>query len=265
MGNEWFEERKDLFFKDLVYYFLESKIFFDELYHNYKKNGAVPFERMDFWVGSETKKGLLWKVKDNSHKLFRNTEAKISLSEYLFDWSVGSIFHEGMKLKEDAYQLEVYLPSYKNIDTAKKTEEIDEILEEYITVIEKATGNLDAAMESINSLFAKAVGRLKELLVNHAHNGLTLRFLLENKELVEKALGIKSLQHLILSLYPHHPERGYLMAGTSYLNGGWFKEAIHCCKKALEINPDSTEAKKQLQEAEHKLGTVKSFWLWFKF
>ena len=253
MGNEWFEERKELFFKNLVHYFLESKIFFDELYHNYKKNGAVPFERMDFWVGSETKKGLLWKVKDNSHKLFRNTESKISLSEYLFDWSLGSIFHEGMKLKEDAYQLEVYLPSYKNIDTPKKTEEIKEILGEYITVIEKATSNLDAEMESINDLFSKAVERLKELLVNHAHNGLTLRFLLENKELVEKSLGTMSLQQLILSLYPHHPERAYLMAGTSYLNGGWFKEAIHCFNKALEINPNSSEVKKQLQEAEQKL------------
>lgn len=253
VGNEWFEERKDLFFKDLVYYFLESKIFFDDLYHNYKNIGAVPFERMEFWVGSETKKGLLWKVKDTSHKLFRNTETKISLSEYLFDWSVGSIFHEGMKLKEDVYQLEAYLPSYKNIDTAKKTEEIEEILGEYITVIEKATSNLDAGMESINYLFGKAEGRLKELLVNHAHNGLTLRFLLENKELVEKALGIKNLQQLILSLYPHHPERAYLMAGTSYLNGGWFREAIHCFTKALEINPNSSEAKKQLQKAEQKL------------
>lgn len=254
MINQWFEERKDLFFKDLVHYFLESKIFFDELYHNYKKNGVVPFERMDLWVGSETKKGLLWNVKDNSHKLFRNIEVKISLSEYLFDWSLGSIFHEGMKLKEDTYQLEVYLPSYKNIDTPKKTEEIEEILGEYITVIEKATSNLDAEMESINHLFAKALERLKELLVTHAHNGLMLRFLLENKELVEKALGTKGLQHLISSLYPNHPERAYLTAGKSYLNGGWFEKALHCFNKALEINPDCTEAKKQLEEAEHKLG-----------
>jgi tetratricopeptide (TPR) repeat protein len=253
VGNQWFEERKDLFFKDLVHYFLESKLFFDELYHNYKKNEVVPFKQMDLWVGSEIKKGPLWNVKDNSHKLFRNTESKISLSEYLFDWSLGSIFHEGMKLKEDAYQLEVYLPSFENIDTPKKTEEIEEILGEYISVIEKATVNLDAEMESINYLFSKAVERLKELLVDHAHNGLLVRFLLENKELVEKALGTKSLQHLTSSLFPHHPERAYLIAGKSYLNGGWFKEAIHCFYKALEINPDYSEAKKQLQEAEHKL------------
>jgi tetratricopeptide (TPR) repeat protein len=253
VGNQWFEERKDLFFKDLVHYFLESKIFFDELYHNYKKNEVVPFEQMDLWVGSETKKGPLWNVKDNSHKLFRNTESKISLSEYLFDWSLGSIFHEGMKLKEDAYQLEVYLPSYKNIDTSKKAEEIEEILEEYITVIDKATSNLDTEMESIKYLFEKAVERFKELLVNHAHNGLLVRFLLENKALVEKALGTKNLQHIISSFHPHHPERAYLIAGQSYLNGGWFKEAIHCFNKALEINPDCSKAKTQLLEAEHKL------------
>ena len=253
VGNQWFEERKDLFFKDLVHYFLESKIFFDELYLYYKKTGAVPFDRMDLWVGTESKKGLLWNAKDNSHKLYRTTDSKISLSEYLFDWSLGSIFHEGMKLKEDAYQLEVYLPSYKNIDSPKKAEEIEEILREYLTVIEKATSNLEAEMESINYLFGKTVERLKELLVSHAHNGLTLRFLLENKKLVEKALGTKSLQQLIVSLYPNHPERAYLMAGKSYLNGGWYTEAIHCFNKALEISPGSSEAKKELQEAEHKL------------
>ena len=96
--NQWFKERKDLFFKDLVHNFLESRIFFNDLYRHYKKTDTIPFERMDFWVGSETKQGPLWNLKDNCHKLFRKTGLKISLSEYLFDWTVGSIFHEAMKL-----------------------------------------------------------------------------------------------------------------------------------------------------------------------
>ena len=249
MGNQWFEERRDLFFKDLVHHFLESKIFFDELYRNYKNTKVVPFEQMHLWVGSEIKKGPLWNVKDNSHKLFRDTEARISLSEYLFDWSLGSIFHEAMKLKENAYQLEVYLPSFKNADSPQQQEEIESILGEYSAVIEKAAGTLAAEMESINYLFSKALERLRELLLDHTRNGLLLRFLLENRALLDKALGTKGLQHLISSLFPHHPERAYLTAGESYLQGGWFKEAIHCFKKALKINPDCAEAKKQLAEA----------------
>jgi len=251
--NRWFEERKDLFFKDLVQNFLESKIFFDELYQYYKKNATIPFERMDFWVGSETKKGPLWNLKDNCHKLFRKTESKISLSEYLFDWTLGSIFHEGMKLKEEVYQLEVYLPTPDRIDTSEDGEKIEKILEEYFMVIDKASKNLDAELESIQHLFSKSVERLGELLVNYAHSGLLVRSLLENKKLVDKALGKNSLREILSSLFPHQPEKAYFIAGKSYLQGGWFKEAIKYFKKALAINPHYDEAKQTLQETKKNL------------
>jgi len=251
--NRWFEERKELFFRNLVRNFLESKIFFDDLYQYYKNNDTILFERMDFWVGTEIKKGPLWNLKDNCHNIFRKSESKINLSEYLFDWTLGSIFHEGMKLKEDVYQLEVYLPSYDKIDTSKNVEEIEEVLEEYFTVIDKATRSLDAEMESMKNLFLKAVERFKELLINHAHNRFLVRFLLENKKLVEKALGKNSLKDIISSLYPDQPESPYFIAGKSCLIGGWFKEAKEYFKKVLDINPDHTEAKQFLKETEQTL------------
>ena len=253
MKNLWFEERKDLFFKDLVHKFLESKIFFDKLHHYYKKNNAIPFEQMDFWIGSETKKGPLWNLKDNCHKLFRNSESKIRLSEYLFDWTLGSIFHEGMKLKEEVYQLEVYLTASDKINISEDGKEIEKILEEYFKVIDKDSKNLEAEMKNIQYLFSKAEAMLRELLANHAYNGLLLRFLLENKKLVDKALGKNSSKEILASLHPHQPEKIYSIAGKSYLKGGWFKDAIKYFKKALKINPQDTEVKRWLQEAEKKL------------
>lgn len=253
MANRWFEERKDLFFKDLIHSFLKSKIFFDELYQHYKKNNTIPFERMNFWVGSETKQGPLWNLKDNCHKIFRKPEFKISLSEYLFDWTLGSIFHEGMKLKEDVYQLEAYLPTSDKIDTSEDGEEIEKVLEEYFTVIDKASKNLAAEIESIQYLFLKAAERLRELLINHAHNGLLIRFFFENEKLLEKALGKNSFKEIIASFHPHQPEKIYFIAGKSYLQGGWFEDAIKYFKKALKINPQNTEVKQWLQEAEKKL------------
>jgi len=71
MTNRWFEERKDLFFRDLVHSFLEAKVFFDELYRHYRKHKTVPFERMQYWIGTETRKGPLWNLKDSCHLLFR--------------------------------------------------------------------------------------------------------------------------------------------------------------------------------------------------
>ena len=175
------------------------------------------------------------------------------MSEYLFDWTLGSVFHEGMKLKEDSYQLEAYLPSYDKIDTSKNASEIEEILQEYRSIIDKATNNLNAEMESINTLFSKAVERLKELLINHAHNGLLIRFLLEHESLVEKALGEKSLEHIVDSLYPGHPENAYCLAGKSCFKGGWFKEALLYFSKALEVNPQHAESKQYREDVKQKL------------
>lgn len=254
--NRWFEGRKELFFKELVHTFLESKVFFDELYQHYRKHKAVPFERMEYWIGTEIKKGPLWTLKDSCHMLFRRSGSKIALSEYLFDWTVGSIFHEGMKLKEDAYQLEAYLPSTEGIKISDNKEDIQEILAEYVTIvsiIEKAARNLGAEIKSLHSLFARASEQLRELLANYTHNGLLVRCLLEESELVEKALGKKSLQKILASLYPEHPEQAYLTAGKRCLVGGWFKEAQIYFNKALEIKPNHPEAQKCLREAEKKL------------
>ena len=251
--NSWFLERKDLFFTDLVQSFLESKILFDDLYRDYKQNKSVPFKSMDSWIGSDTKKGPLWILKDNCHQFFRKSSSKIRLNEYLFDWTLGSVFHEGMKLKEDAYQLEAYLPNHDKIDTPKNASEIEEILQEYRSITDNATNNLKAEMESINNLFSKAVERLKELLINHAHNGLLIRFLLEHEPLVEKALGEKSLEHIIGSLFPGHPENAYCTAGKSYLKGGWFKEALHFFSKALEVNPQHAESQQFKEDVQQIL------------
>jgi len=251
--NLWFEERKDLFFKNLVHNFLESKIFFDELLQYYKKHGTIPFEKMDLWIGSETKKGPLWNLKDDCHMLFRRSDSNISMSEYLFDWTLGSIFHEGMKLKEEVYQLEVYSTTSDKIDISEEGKEIEKILEEYFTVIAKDSKNLKTEMKSIQYLFSKAVERLKELLVKHNHNELLVRSLLENKKLLDKALGKNSLKEIQSSLYPHQPEKAYFIAGKGYFKGGWFKNAIKYFKNSLEINPGNDEVKQWLQEAEKKL------------
>ncbi len=258
MVNRWFEGRKDLFFKDLVHTFLESKVFFDQLYRYYRTHKAVPFERMEYWIGAETKKGPLWTLKDICHMFFRQSGSKITLSEYLFDWTVGSIFHEGMKLKEDAYQLEVYLPSTEGIKSSDNKEDIEAILAEYVTFIEKAAKNIGAEIKSIHYLFTKASERLRELLASYAHNGLLVRCLLEESKLVEIALGKNSLKKILATLYPQHPEQAYLTAGKSCMRGGYFIAAKTYFSKALELKPGQPEAQKCLREAEQKMSPGES-------
>ncbi len=259
MQNYWFEQRKELFLKELVHQFLEAKIFFKTLYREYTKKKSIPYKHMEQWIGSETKKGPLWVLKADPRPrimeprtLFRKPEGKVNLSEYLFDWTIGSIFHERMKLKEEVYQLEVYLPRPDAIDTSDNGDAVEKILKEYVTFTSRASQNVSSQMENIHHLFLKAAERLKELLPYHASNGLVLRFLLEHSTLVNSALGKNSAQQLLSSLFPEQPEKVFMVAGTQCLKGGWIEEAIGYFKKALERNPHNPEVLQWLHEAEKK-------------
>ncbi len=247
--NRWFQERKDMFVRDLVSQFLEAKIFFDGLYRYYKESGKIEFKDLDFWVSTEVKKGPLWRLKDDCHSLFRNTTSKVVLCEYLLDWTLGSIFHESMKLKEDVYQLEAYRPEYEKIEPGKFPEpDILDILKEYYIIVDKAQEDMAEEIERINFLFSKASQQLKKLLPNYSQNGLLVRFLLENEGLVAAVLGEGSLREIFTSMYQRGLSEAHYVAAKNYLGGGWYEEAAKNLEKALEINPDYIEVKEALAE-----------------
>ena len=71
MRNFWLDERKEMLFRDLIKQFFYSYLFFKEINKEYKKKKHIPFSKMDWWVGTEIKKGPLWQIKDTAHILFR--------------------------------------------------------------------------------------------------------------------------------------------------------------------------------------------------
>ena len=97
MSNQWILERREVFERDLIQDFFEAKLFFDTIMRAYQRNDAISFERLDAWVGSDEKKGALWLLKDHSQRLYRSKSNSGNLYENLFDWTVGSIFHETIK------------------------------------------------------------------------------------------------------------------------------------------------------------------------
>ena len=90
MKTQWLEQRKDIFVRNLVQDYLKN--YFDGVQAQYKKEGSLPYSMLDIWVGTETDKGPLWNLKEQSHRLYRKNRSSISLYENLFDWVVGSIF-----------------------------------------------------------------------------------------------------------------------------------------------------------------------------
>ena len=106
--NKWFEKRRSLFVKKMIREFYETFIAFNTIYTHYISAQEVSFEHIDKLIGKESEKGLLWRLKDLCHQLWRNANPQEEINGRLLDWVMGSIFHEAMKLKESIYMFQFY-------------------------------------------------------------------------------------------------------------------------------------------------------------
>ena len=255
MKNSWLKLRKDFFLRDLFRDFFDAKIYFDKICKTYNNSSSVPFKMMDTWVGTEKENGPLWSLKEQSHKLFRNSHYKSSLFEHLFDWIMGSIFHESMKLKEDSYQVESYKPLLElEVSTHNDNKVLSKIISEYFSLIEKANHNLKEELESVNELFSKAIFHLREILIFHKNNILLLRFFLDNKKDIEKVFGKGSFTSLTNQMFPKGIHEAYLLAAKDCTENGWYKDAEKYLKNALKADAKNKEAQTLFKELKDKAG-----------
>lgn len=255
-GKKWIEERKSVLLKDLIHQMILAKLFFEDLYDHYQKSGHFEYKNVEHWIGTESNKGSLWNLKDSSHALFRDNISKQRFYENVFDWTLGSIFHEGMKLKEDAYILEVY-QKWGNFFTESKNipddVNLDELREEYKTIIKRAQESTGQEMENLRYLFSKAMEQLKKIIIQNKNDGLLIRFLLEAENLFDRVYGVGSLKNLLKCMYDQGLIEAYLKAGKNYREGGWYREALGVVSKAIKISPLNKEIKKEYETIQKKL------------
>ncbi len=249
MGNPWFEERRDLFERQALAGFIEAALYFHEI-----KEKTSIFEDLKSWLGSEKNKGPLWLLKDICHALWRDDLERTPRGVF-FDWLIGSIFHEAMKLKEAAYLLERYRPLYealeRNYDYLPEDFGYSEFFED---IIEDRSRHL----RRLQRLFQRAEKALFNLLPQMKDNPLVLRFLLEDQKNLEKLWGPDSLLEIFDLMFPGQPEMGFILAGESYLEGHWFDRARGAFVSALNLNPQAREAQSGLSLLERRLHEVRS-------
>ena len=249
--KNWIEERRAILLKEIVHQMLLAKLFFEELYDNYKKSGQVSFQKLEVLIGTEINKGSLWNLKDNSHLLFRNKVCRSLFFERVFDWTLGSIFHQGMKLKEDIYLLEVYQKEGKAfIEGENVPEDVKNIepFKEYKIIISKAKESAKEEINNLRYLFSKGMEQLQKLIVRFKDDGLLIRFLVENDGLYERVYGRGSFKELCEVMYDRGLEDAYLRAGKNYREGGWYIEAGAILEKALTLNPHSEEIRREINQ-----------------
>ena len=130
MEGRWFQERKEILIRELVASFVEAWCTFNALYRRQKDEGKPHYAAWESWIGTENRKGHLWRLKDLSQSIVRRPGSNPSMHEVLLDWTLGAIFHECLKIREDLFQLS------HPLDVGEKTAE-DE-LPDYRALVARA-------------------------------------------------------------------------------------------------------------------------------
>ncbi len=255
MSNNWLLSKHDSFVRDVLRDFCQIASALENHFSDYDASGSVSFHFFDDILGRQNSKGLLWRLKDTAHLLFRNeTRTQFAvLGEYL-DWALGYIFHECIKLKEDAYQQMNYKPRFKQLQQNQAlTPEEQHIGSELYAVIRQTSESIEREVRRVRFILFHCKRMFILYLPLHHENPLLARFLYAQHELM---LGVFKgyAEELISAIYPDGTHRMYSLAAQSLEEGGWLDEAAKArtlvdsglAQKKLEI--DTEGARFSIQE-----------------
>ena len=253
--TRWVEEKREFFERDILQDFCRLCRDLHEQFARFAASGGVSFSVLHGLVGDFTNKGLLWRLKDNAHLVFRNGAEYIPAG-HLLDWTLGYIYHEAVKLMEDAHLRQAYIPRLRGF--AEEGRGCPE------TVLPEGLSSLQAwnrdSME-------RGVDRLKELLALtrklfcRYFSGLAghrplARFLYDQESLARAAFQ-EDYPALIAEVYGNAPARLYAEAAHSLMDSARTEEAAVAVAASLARDPfddAALAAKRRLEETRQPVG-----------
>lgn len=193
--------------------------------------GELQFELVKGWVGDD-ESSALFRLKECCHAMFRSTERVGSGSdrEALFDFTVGALFHEAMRFRENFYQREVYGTRIGRLNVSSPEE--SELITEFEKIQKGASARLDEALQESETLLDQTLRQFRSLLRSHCDDGLVTRYLIENAGYVALAFG-QGLEELLADVHGDIAS-AHALAGKSYLASGHFDEALDQLNTAID-------------------------------
>jgi len=226
---------------ELVRELLISEVAFQELFKKYR-HGKLRFSDIASWVDDQGH-SLLFRLKELSHRLFRNRNKKAFCDEEgLLDLVIGSIFHEAMKLRENVYQLEIYRPQYLQYKTRMKKRAYEKnYLQQFERIITRAEEGVLVGMAETHSLFHDAMEQLIDLFKTHSKDPSWVRFLVDHQNLLKKIYGSKKTKEIFQTMFENGISEAYRLAGQSYLESEHYDLSSYYFSKALRSGSPKTE------------------------
>lgn len=245
MSTKWLMNKKNEF---LIYtlrnFCLIHKTLREEFEH-YHQHGGIHFEVLADLLGVEMNQGRLWRLKDTTHLLFNRSHENQQILGKFLDWSIGYIFHECMKLKEDAYQLQTYVPWFNSIQAQKNFQpHIRKISEQLYQLTCQMRENIDRQVKRIELTLHQTKLIFISLLPHHRDNILLARLIYDQNSLVKEVFQ-SNYQELIQNIYGDNLEDLYILASKSLRLGGWIEKASQALSVAEDIDPDSPKIQQE--------------------
>ncbi len=217
---------------EIVRTFLAAQQTMKRLFALYR-SGELRFAQLQELIGDD-ESSVLFRLKERCHASFRprDTESAMSMRrEALFDLAVGSLFHEAMKFRENFYQREIYGPRVRAL-RSESSEESDVLFQEFEKILATVSERLTEGLQETETLIEQTGNQLRVLLAERSNNGFVVRYLIENRELVEAVFATPL--DTLLSEIEGGAATGYEVAGRSYLDSGFYRDAENAFEAAIE-------------------------------
>ncbi|SHJ34975.1 hypothetical protein SAMN05660830_02199 [Halodesulfovibrio aestuarii] len=251
MSRQWIEANREEFARDILRDFCMVSSILEKQFIRFADSGAVSFTQVRDLLGSTMNKGLLWRLKDTAHHLLR-TDAQAPVVAKALDWAISYVFHECIKLKEDAYQQQHYAPMFKALEQPAAENGIQDVVEPFSQLLGETRESMSREIARISFLLARCNTLFCIYCAHNKKNLLVARLLFSRNSLVKRVFG-KDYDTLISSIYGTMPEEMYILAAEGLLEGGRLDEALEAATEAEQINPACTRAATVRQKIEELL------------
>jgi len=265
--KDWFSSRREYFIRQVLGETLSLTSWFQQFYGLYRDgflhgnsagkgmftDGARSVQsellrQLTVTVGTESEKGPLWQLKDLCHQVWPRTEQSQFLQGIIFDWLIGSLFHECVKLKENLYLFTNYggsstlsSPVRNSLDGLLSQPFSEDPVERTKVLIGQVMGEVARQMEKVGFLFSQASYFLRQVLPDLMNNRLVVRLLVEQEKLVWEIWG-ESLEDLLSAANGGSAVSGLCAAADAYYGGQWYDDALCLYTRALGGDSHCQEA-----------------------
>ncbi|WP_066854245.1 hypothetical protein [Halodesulfovibrio spirochaetisodalis] len=251
MSRRWIEANREEFARDIMRDFCMVSSILEEQFARFADSGAVSFTQVRDLLGSSMNKGLLWRLKDTAHHLLR-TDAQAPVVAKALDWAISYVFHECIKLKEDAYQQQHYAPLFLAMEQPAAEDGIQDIVEPFSQLLGETRESMSREIARISFLLARCKTLFCIYGAHHRQNRLLARLFYSRNTLVRNVFG-KDYDTLISSIYGTVPEEMYILAAEGLSEGGRLDEALEAATEAAQLNSACTRAAAMRQHIEELL------------